>query len=269
MKRLPLVASFLLFIALCASLAYWSMQLFKPPLRPVAAPPRTAQPEVRTEAAATLLGGRGANVAVASNYQLRGIIFSGSPRNSVAILSADGKPPQAVRVDTEVAPGVKVTEVHRDYVLLSEGGTSKRVELPESAKGQADLASLAPVPVRPSAPPARPSVAPSQPVPSRAQAAAAAASGAPAYPDPSASPIPQGIVPSIQQPPTAPPRVVVSPPPGAQQSQIADAPSAPPQPVAPMSAAPAGAVPPSQAPVATPGFPVPQPSSDSAPLISR
>lgn len=266
MKRLPLVASFLLFIVLCASLAYWSMQLFKPPLRPVAAPPRAAQQVVRTEAAAALLGGRTANVAVASNYQLRGIIFSGSPHNSVAILSADGKPAQAVRVDMEIAPGVKIAEVHRDYVLLSEGGATKRVELPESAKGQGDLASLAPVPARPSVPPARPSAAASQPVPSRAEAAAAAATGAPASPDASGSPIPQGIVPSVQPSPAAPPRVVVSPPPGAQPGQAATAPAAP-QAAAPLPANPAVAVPPP--PAAAPAFPAPQPSPDSAPLISR
>ena len=33
MKRLPLITSFVLFIALCVSAAYWAMQLFKPPLR--------------------------------------------------------------------------------------------------------------------------------------------------------------------------------------------------------------------------------------------
>lgn len=139
MKRLPLVASFLLFIALCASAAYWGMQLFKPPLRPVAAPPRVAPAEIRTEPAAALFGGRRSSVAVASNYQLRGVIYSGNPRDSVAIISADGKPPQAVRVDAEIIPGVLVKEVHRGYVLLSENGATKRVELPEDSKGQGSM----------------------------------------------------------------------------------------------------------------------------------
>src|ERR671916_145678 len=120
MKRWPLVASFVLFIALCASAAYWALQLFKPPVRPVAAPPRAAQAEVKTDAAAALFGGRPGKVAVASNYQLRGVISSGNGRDSVAILSADGKPAQAVRMNMEVAPGVTVKQVHRGYVLLSE-----------------------------------------------------------------------------------------------------------------------------------------------------
>lgn len=152
MKRLPAVVSFVLFIALCASAAYWAMQLFKPPLRPVAAPPRVAKAEVKPEAAAALLGGVGSKVAVASNYQLRGVVVSGNGRESVAILSADGKPAQAIRVDMEVMPGVTVKEVHREYVLLSEGGVSKRVELPESAKGQVDVATASPVPTAPARP---------------------------------------------------------------------------------------------------------------------
>jgi general secretion pathway protein C len=154
MKRLPLVASFVLFIVLCASAAYWAMQLFKPPVRPVAAPPRAARPEVRPEAAAGLFGGRGSKAAVASNYQLRGVIVSGNGRDSVAILSADGKPAQAIRINTEVVPGVMIKEVHREYVLLSEDGVTKRVELPESAKGQVNVGgAAAPAPTVPAQPP--------------------------------------------------------------------------------------------------------------------
>lgn len=159
MKRLPLLTSFLLFIALCASVAYWAMQMFKPPLRPVAAPPRTVQAEVSPDAAAVLFGGRPSKGAVASNYQLRGVITAG-PHDSIAILSADGKPAQAVRVGLEVAPGVTVKEVQRDYVLLSEGGAAKRVGLPESAKDLPNIASASPINNRPITPPPMPSPPP-------------------------------------------------------------------------------------------------------------
>jgi general secretion pathway protein C len=145
MKRLPLVASFVLFILLCASAAYWGLQLFKPPLRPVAAPPRAAKADISPEAAATLFGGRAGKVGVASNYQLQGVVMSGSADESIAILSANGKPALAVRVDAEVAPGVTVKEVHRNYVLLSDSGAVKRVELPENAKSEVNLATVSPV----------------------------------------------------------------------------------------------------------------------------
>jgi general secretion pathway protein C len=136
MKRWPLITTFVLFIVLCVSAAYWSMQLFKPQLRPVAAPPQTVQSAPRPDAAATLFGGR-PTVAVASNFQLKGVVVDSNASESVAILAAGGKPAQAFRTNSEVVPGVKVKEVHPRYVLLSEGGVVKRVELPADAKGRA------------------------------------------------------------------------------------------------------------------------------------
>ncbi|HJU71098.1 MAG TPA: type II secretion system protein N [Paucimonas sp.] len=134
MKRQPLVASFVLFIVLCISAAYWAMQLFKPPVRAVAAPPPVARAEVKLDAAAALFGGHSATAAVASNYQLKGVVVAGNGKESIAILAANGKPAQAIGINGIVAPGVTVKEVHPGYVLVSEDGVTKRVELPESAK---------------------------------------------------------------------------------------------------------------------------------------
>lgn len=136
MKRQPLIASFVLFLALCASIAYWGLQLFKPQPRPVAAPPSAAVSEPRLDAAASLFGGRKQALAVASNYTLKGVVVARNVRESVAILSTDGKPAQAVGVGLNVAPGVIVKEVHSDHVLLSEGGVTKRVPLPETVQPQ-------------------------------------------------------------------------------------------------------------------------------------
>jgi general secretion pathway protein C len=133
MKRMPLITSFILFIALCVSAAYWSMQLFKPPARAVAAPPQSILPTPSVDVAANLLGGHSSAV-VASNFQLKGVVMASNPADSVAILVANGKKPQAVRTNAEVVPGVTVKEVQRDHVLLSEGGVTKRVELPRDAK---------------------------------------------------------------------------------------------------------------------------------------
>lgn len=145
MKRWPLFASFVLFIALCASLAYWAMQFFKPPVRPVAAPPPSAQAPVNIDAAAGLFGGKG-SAAVASNFQLKGVIMAGNPADSVAILAADGKPAQAVRANAELQPGIKVKEVNRRYVVLLDNGVEKRVELPEdNASAGVEASSASPV----------------------------------------------------------------------------------------------------------------------------
>jgi general secretion pathway protein C len=135
MKRWPLLTSFVLFIALCVSATYWGMQLLKPPARPVAAPPPAVQAPPDPRAAAVLFGGRQGPVAIATNYQLRGVVSSGTSGESVAILSADGKPPEAVRANREFQPGVLIKEVHPRYVLLQENGVMKRVELLDDTKG--------------------------------------------------------------------------------------------------------------------------------------
>lgn len=133
MKRWPLITTFVMFIALCVSAAYWAMQLLKPPLRAVASPPSSSQSAPRLDAAAGLLGGR-SSFAVASNFQLMGVVVASDPAESVAILATNGKPAQAIRTNAQVAPGITVKEVQRDHVLLSEGGVVKRVELPVNAK---------------------------------------------------------------------------------------------------------------------------------------
>jgi general secretion pathway protein C len=133
MKRLPLITSFILFIALCVSAAYWAMQLFKPPVRSVTSPPLTAYTAPKLDAAAALFGGY-SSAAVAGNFQLKGVVVGSNAADSVAILAANGRPAHAIRTNAEVVPGVTVEEVHSRYVLLSEGGVIKRVELPENAK---------------------------------------------------------------------------------------------------------------------------------------
>jgi general secretion pathway protein C len=132
MNRLPQITSFVLFIALCVSAAYWGMQLFNPPLRAVAEPPQSISTP-NLDAASSLFGGH-TTAVVASNFQLTGVVMASNPAESVAILVANGKKPQAVRANNEVLPGVTVKEVQRDHVLLSERGVIKRVDLPKDAK---------------------------------------------------------------------------------------------------------------------------------------
>lgn len=172
MTRGRLLLSFVLFIALCASVAYWVLQLYDPPLRPVAAPSQQQFAAPRLEAAAAVFGGQPA-APTATNFQLRGVIVSGTPLNSVAIIAVEGKPPQAFRANAEVTPGVTVQEVHRDHVLLSDGGTLKRVELPAAREGREGIGMSARAPVSTS--PATPSgMSPPMAAPSQATQSAPA-----------------------------------------------------------------------------------------------
>ncbi len=134
-KRLPLLLSLLGVILLAVSLAYWILQLYQPPQRPIAAVQRAPQPDPAIDAAGTLFGGQVA-VASATNYQLTGVVADGS--SSVAIIVADGSP-KALKVGKELAPGITLAEVHPRYVMLSDGGVMKRVDLATDAKAAAPM----------------------------------------------------------------------------------------------------------------------------------
>jgi general secretion pathway protein C len=123
-------------ILLAASLAYWILQLYQPPQRPLAAVPHSAMPAPPIDAAATLFGGQIAT-ASATNYQLTGIVSAG--RDSVAIIVAEGSPPKAIRMGKELVPGITLAEVHPRYVMLSDGGVMKRLDLAPDAKAAAPM----------------------------------------------------------------------------------------------------------------------------------
>ena len=144
-KRLPLLLSLLALIVLAASSAYWVLQLYKPEQRPLAAAPMATQPEPSPEAAATLFGGQ-PTVAI-SSFQLTGVVSAGA--DSAVILVADGSPPKAVRIGREIAPGVVVAEVHRRYVMLSDSGVMKRVELAPDAGQSSAISQPVPRPMPP------------------------------------------------------------------------------------------------------------------------
>lgn len=128
MKRLPQFTSLLAVVALSVSLAYWAMQLFKAPQRPINPPAVPVVQDASVEAGAALFGGQ-VSVATASNYQLKGVVAAGNGRGSVAIIATDGKPSVALPEGAEVVPGVTVLEVHARHVLLRDGGVSKRIDL--------------------------------------------------------------------------------------------------------------------------------------------
>ena len=135
-KRVPLIVSLLGVILLAVSLAYWILQLYQPPQRPIVAPPRTAMADPAVDAAGSLFGGQVA-VASATSYQLTGIVAAG--RDSGAIIVADGSPPKALRLGKELAPGITLAEVHPRYVMLSDGGVMKRLDLATDAKAAAPM----------------------------------------------------------------------------------------------------------------------------------
>ncbi len=154
MKRLPVVFSFLLFLALSATLAYWLVQWTAPAPRAVSAPPKSERTISPVSAAASLFGGRSPGSTIA-NVQLRGVVHAGSSSGSVAIIAVEGKPPRALTVNSEITPGVIVKEILNKTVVVSEKGVERELSLPAFAAQESNaIAPQAGMPPAPIAPPA-------------------------------------------------------------------------------------------------------------------
>ena len=159
MKRMPLVFSFLLFLALSATLAYWSVQWTAPAPRAVSAPPKSERTTPPISAAASLFGGRSPGSAIA-NVQLRGVVHSGSLSDSVAIIAVEGKPPRALTLNSEIVPGVIVKQILNKTVVVSEKGAERELSLPAFAAQESNSTMpQASTPTAPNLPPANPSAA--------------------------------------------------------------------------------------------------------------
>ena len=192
-KRLPLLFTLLALILLAVSIAYWFLQLYKPAQRPLAPAPVVVQAEPSPDAAATLFGGQ-PSVAAVSSYQLTGVVSAG--RDSAVILVAEGSPPKAVRIGREIVPGVTVAEVHARYVMLSEGGVMKRVDLAQASGGS--QGSGVPMPAEPQPQP----VAVTPPPGVEPQTSPGAVSAPPGMP--AAAPVGRGAGPPLPDTPAVP-----------------------------------------------------------------
>ncbi len=147
-KRLPVLTSFVLFLALCAALTYWLLQWFAPVPRAVAALPRSEQSMPPIAAAANLFGGHAEGNAV-SNVQLRGIVRSGGATGSRAIIAAEGHPARVMALEAEIMPGMTIKEIHERSVVLTDHGAERELSLPPFAaqEGAAISAQLRPPPL--------------------------------------------------------------------------------------------------------------------------
>lgn len=132
MTRLPALLSFLLFLALAATLAYWIPQWTAPAPRAVSSTVKTEHAQIPVSAAANLFGGGSEGTAMA-NVQLRGVVHSGRASDSVAIIAVEGKPSRALRVNSEIAPGLKIKQILNKTVVVLDQGAERELSLPSFA----------------------------------------------------------------------------------------------------------------------------------------
>lgn len=127
--RLALV---LMFVVLCATVAYWTLQLAAP--RPAIAPAGSLmdwQKAPDLAAAARMFGvpqrgGSQAAPTVSSNVQVLGV--AASDLRGSAVLSVDGGPARAWQAGDLVAEGTRLIQVGIERVVIEQNG--RRIELP-------------------------------------------------------------------------------------------------------------------------------------------
>ncbi|MBR7798415.1 type II secretion system protein N [Undibacterium fentianense] len=134
-KRLPIILNIILFGLLCAVLSFWGLQIFKPKIRPIQAPVVVDSFEPAVGQWGSMFGLSAVAESAPSSYQLKGVIVAAKPADSVAIIVVDGKPNFAVKIGKELMPGVKLEEVHASYVMVSESGVPRRIDLPVVPQG--------------------------------------------------------------------------------------------------------------------------------------
>ncbi len=176
----PAAASLAMFALLCATIAYWALQLLAPavPIAPVgslAGAGDAADPVSAGRLFGLPSGSGSAQAPVApSSIQVLGV--AASELRGSAVLSVDGKPARAFMVGDAVSAAAKLVEVRPGAVVIERNGA--RVELP--APQRPSVATLWAGPARSgeaptaTAPPAR--VVPPPPTPPAAAAAGAAPS---------------------------------------------------------------------------------------------
>jgi general secretion pathway protein C len=138
-RRTPLYIHLLGAAAASALAAYWVLRLLTPapPVVPaIGAAVAVRDPDPRL--AARMFGDvNGGVVVVTRNVQVSGVYVAG--KNSSAVVAVDGKPPRAVLLGREAAPGLRLVDVRADGITLEGDGvrTDYAVPLPSLAHASA------------------------------------------------------------------------------------------------------------------------------------
>jgi general secretion pathway protein C len=114
-------------------LAYWTWAWFAPRAE---ARVETAADEGGSVASASTLFGRverSQNAAAPTGIAIKllGVVAASGGRRGYAVVQLDAKQILAVHEGEDVAPGIRLAEVHTDHVILERGGIRETLAWPE------------------------------------------------------------------------------------------------------------------------------------------
>lgn len=135
----PTIISMLMMVALAASLAWQSAELLRMVRSPILqAPSQTTSPHEQHEQSpiAHLFGTpkqAEGDLLPSTNLRLTllGSFVHSDPAQSSAILQQEGQPVQRYGVNAELAPGVRLAQVHADHVEVLRNGRRERLDFPQ------------------------------------------------------------------------------------------------------------------------------------------
>ena len=81
----------------------------------------------------------GAPPDAATNIRALGVMAEGSTGRGIALIGVEGKPPRPVRAGEAIAPGVILSEVRRDGVVVSRAGAQQQIRLATKPPSQGVL----------------------------------------------------------------------------------------------------------------------------------
>jgi general secretion pathway protein C len=122
---LPQAARWGALLLLASLIGLWSMRLFAPTPLPVPVAPLPNSTEPGSAAWRGLFTGAAAG---SGPVLLRGVIVA-PPEDSVAVLSVNGGPARAHKIGSEIAPGIRLTEVNAQSVILERNGVRETLTL--------------------------------------------------------------------------------------------------------------------------------------------
>ena len=114
-------------------LAYWTWAWLAPRPEPRAQP--LAAPVGRVASANSLFGSvqRDQNIAAPTGIAIKllGVVAASGGRRGYAVVQLEARQILAVHEGEDIAPGIRLAEVHADHVILERNGTRETLTWPE------------------------------------------------------------------------------------------------------------------------------------------